>query len=149
MKKLLNVTWTYSFRKKHRFKDSKTKERFFIKKPLWNMKKYQSRHEKQQSNLQKNQLTCSLVGSNCLNDNKVATPLQNVSSRRRKQRAKKLLNWNWRHFSRRILSGYSTALGDLGNNYFFTVKVNKSLNIFEIVEMLELLIIRILYLVKI
>ena len=71
MKKLLNVTWTYSFRKKHRFKDSKTKERFFIKKPLWNMKKYQSRHEKQQSNLQKNQLTCSLVGSNCLNDNKV------------------------------------------------------------------------------
>ena len=75
MKKLLNVTWTYSFGKKHRFKDSKTKERFAIKKSLWNMKKYQSRHEKQQSNLQKNQLTCSLVGSNCLNDNKVATPV--------------------------------------------------------------------------
>ena len=149
MKKLLNVTWTYSFGKKHRFKDSKTKERFFIKKPLWNMKKYQCRHEKQQSNLQKNQLTCSLVGSNCLNDNKVATPVTKRFFKKEETESKKIIKLELKTFFTENFSGYSTALGDLGNNYFFTVKVNKSLNIFEIVEMLELLIIRILYLVKI
>ena len=98
MKKLLNVTWTYSFRKKHRFKDSKTKERFFIKKPLWNMKKYQSRHEKQQSNLQKNQLTCSLVGSNCLNDNKVATPVTKRFFKKEENRDQKIIKLELKTF---------------------------------------------------
>ena len=113
------------------------------------MKKYQSRHEKQQSNLQKNQLTCSLVGSNCLNDNKVATPVTKRFFKKEETESKKIIKLELKTFFTENFSGYSTALGDLGNNYFFTVKVNKSLNIFEIAEMLELIIIRILYLVKI
>ena len=42
MAKLLNVAWTYNFKKKHGFTDSNTKERFFTKKPRWNMKNFKA-----------------------------------------------------------------------------------------------------------
>ena len=47
------------------------------------------------------------------------------------QRTKKITKLEMKTFSRRILSGYSTTLGSL-EKIFFTVKVNKSLTIFEI-----------------
>ena len=37
-----SVTCTYNFRKKHCFKDSKTRECFFIKDPRWNMKNFKA-----------------------------------------------------------------------------------------------------------
>ena len=52
-----------NFRTKHRFKDSKTKERFFTKKSRSNMKNIKTKHEKHQNSLQSNQLT----SVNCLN----------------------------------------------------------------------------------
>lgn len=50
------------------------------------------------------------------------------------QRTKAIIELKLKTFSRRILSGYFTKFRILGKNYFFTVKVNTLLNIFEVVK---------------
>ena len=129
--------------KKHSFKDSQTKMCFYIKKPRWNIKSSYSRHKKHQSSLQNKQLTwVSCLNLKLFKLSQVINPVTNRFFKKEEKRGEKkkfsrrmkTLRRELRTFSPRILCGYSSCIWVLGKNYFFTVQVNKSLSIFEIVE---------------
>ena len=132
MTKLLNVIWIYSIRKNNRIKDQKNAflqrsqvERWKTSKQTWKTSKQLT---KQITSLIK------LSQSNSLSDHQVMTPVTNKSFKKEEHRGQKnLINWNWRHFHGGFFSGVLLHSGSL-EKIFFTVHVNKSLNIFEIVE---------------
>ena len=63
------------------------------------------------------------------------TPITNKFFKKEEHRGqKKTIKLELSTFSRVILFGFSTTFGILGKNVFYTVKVNKSLTMFEIVE---------------